>query len=262
MKTSLHALSFSAALVLATASLAATSLVGCTQSTEDTASSTGSDLSAALSSQVLHAEPNAVAADYHLTTQTFRLFGTTPNAEGGGFATFADKSTWATKNVAVGDWLSRNYQVASVTKSGVTLRAASGTSSLKSGKEVTVNALYHRFDTAARYQGKNVWSVDGKSFADIHTRYGAGATGDERSGTGPTADIGEMTTVVLTSVDPDGVLAHAGLHEGSVLIALNGKQLHKGDLDAIATALSKRGTTVSLLVSQLGAQHTITYEID
>ncbi len=164
--------------------------------------------------------PNAVAADYHLTTQTFRLFGTTPNADGGGFATFADTSNWSTRHVAVGEWLSRNYQVASITKSGVTLRSASGTTSLKTGKETTINALYHRFDTASSYQGKNVWTVDGKTYADIHKAYGAGATADERTGTGPTAAIGQLTTVVLTAVDADGVLAHAGLREGSVLVAL------------------------------------------
>ncbi len=260
MKTSRNAFVVSA--LLALAACASTSLVGCSGSAEDSASSSGSALSSALSAQVLHAVPNAVASDYHFTTQTFRLFGTTPNADGGGFATFADKSNWSTRHVAVGDWLSRNYQVASITKSGVTLRSATGTTSLKSGKETTINALYHRFDTASSYQGKNVWTVDGKTFADIHTQFGAGATADERTGTGPTAAIGTMTTVVLTSVDTDGVLAHAGLQEGSVLVALNGTQLHKGDLDTVATALTKSGTTVSLTVSEHGAQHTVTYNVD
>jgi S1-C subfamily serine protease len=263
MKTLRHAFTVTSALAfVALAACASTSLVGCSQSTEDTASSSGAALSSAISSQVLDAVPNAAASDYHFATQTFRLFGTTPNADGGGFATFADKSTWATRHVAVGDYLSRNYQVASITKSGVTLRSASGTTSLKTGKETTINALYHRFDTASSYQGKNVWTVDGKTFADIHAAYGAGATADERTGTGPTAAIGTLTTVVLSNVDANGVLAHAGLQEGSVLVALNGTQLHKGDLDTVATALTKSGTKVSLTVSEHGAQHTVTYNVD
>jgi hypothetical protein len=241
--------------------LSLTTFAGCSQSAEDTASSSGSALSAALSSQVLHAVPNASPSDYHLTTQTFRLFGTTPNADGGGFATFADKSTWATKNVAVGDWLSRNYQVASVGKGVVTLRGASGTSTLKAGKELTIDALYHRFDTAAVYQGKNVWQIDGKTFADIHAAYGAGAVGQDRSGVGPTAAIGTVSTVVLTSIDPNGVLAHAGLRPSSVLMALNGTTLHAADLDTVATALTKSGTTVSLTISEHGAVHAVTYNI-
>jgi hypothetical protein len=252
MKTSRQALFVALALALA----------GCSQAAEDSSASSGADLSAALSSQVLHAVPGAVASDYHMATQTFRLFGTTPNADGGGFATLADKSTWSTKNVAVGDWLSRNYQVASVSKGSITLRGASGTTTLKSGKELTINALYHRFDTASSYQGKNAWTVDGKTMADIQAKYGAGATADERSGTGPTAAIGSITTVVLSNVDPDGALAHAGLHDGSVLVALDGTQLHKGDLDTVATAFTKSGSTVSLTISEHGAQHTVSYEID
>ena len=260
MKTTRTSLVFVA--TLAAAAISLTSLTGCSQAAEDTASSSGSELSAALSSQALHAVPGAVAADYHLTTQTFRLFGTTPNADGGGFATFADKSTWATKNVAVGDWLARNYQVASIAKGSITLRSASGTTTLKAGKELTIRGLYHRFDTASSYQGKNAWTVDGKTMSDIEARYGAGATADERSGMGPTAAIGSLTTVVLTSVDPDGALAHAGLHEGSVLIALDGTQLHGGDLDTVAKAFTKSGTTVSLTISEHGAQHAVSYEID
>jgi hypothetical protein len=242
----------------------ALALAGCSQNVEDSASSSGSAsaLSAALSSTVLHAEPNAVPSDYHLAALTLRLFGTQPKADGGGFATFADKSTWQTKNVAVGEWITRNYQLAAVSKDGVTLRGASGDVSLASGKELPMNALFHRFDTAATYQGKNVWQIDGKTFADIRAAYGAGATGQDRSGVGPTAAIGTVSTVVLSAVDPDGVLARAGLHDSSVLVALNGTALHASDLDDLAIALTKSGTTVSLTVSEHGAVHPVTYHVD
>lgn len=237
-------------------------LVGCSQDVEDSASSGGSALSAALSASVLHAEPDSVPSDYHLAALTLRLFGTQPRADGGGFATFADKSTWQTKNVAVGDWLTRNYQLAAVTKDGVTLRAASGEVALSSGKDLAINALFHRFDTAATYQGENVWQIDGKTFADIHAAHGAGATGQDRSGVGPTAAIGTVSTVVLSSVDPSGVLARAGLHDSSVLVALNGAALHAADLDDLATALTKSGTTVSLTISEHGAVHPVTYTVN
>jgi hypothetical protein len=237
-------------------------LVGCSQNVEDSATSGGSALSAALSSSVLHAEPGAVPSDYHLAALTLRLFGTQPRADGGGYATFADKSTWQTRNVAVGDWLARNYQLAAVTKEGVTLRGAAGDVALSAGKDLAMNALFHRFDTAATYQGKNVWQIDGKTFADIHAAYGAGATGQDRSGVGPTAAIGTVSTVVLSSVDPNGVLARAGLHDGSVLVALNGAALHAADLDQLATALTRSGTTVSLTISEHGAVHPVTYTVD
>ena len=256
LRVALAATSLSLGLVFGSA------LVGCSQNVDDGASSSGSALSAALSSSVLHAEPNSVPSDYHLTALTLRLFGTQPNADGGGYATFADKSTWLTKNVAVGEWLTRNYQLAAITKDGVTLRGASGTVTIASGKEMAMSALYHRFDTAAVYQGKDVWKVDGKTFADIHKAYGAGATGSDRSGVGPTAAIGTVSTVVLTAVDPDGVLARAGLHVSSVLVALDGKLLHAADLDTLATALTRSGTTVNLTISEHGAVHTITYNVD
>jgi hypothetical protein len=257
MKTALRA-----ALVAGSVSLSlGLALVGCSQNLDDSTSSTGSALSAALSSSVLHAEPGSVPSDYHLAALSLRLFGTQPNADGGGYATIADKSTWQTKNVAVGDWLTRNYQLAAVTKDGVTLRGAAGNVTLASGKDMSISALYHRFDTAAVYQGKNVWQIDGKTFADIHAAYGAGAVGQDRSGVGPTAAIGTVSTVVLTSIDPNGVLAHAGLRPSSVLMALNGTTLHAADLDTVATALTKSGTTVSLTISEHGAVHAVTYNI-
>ncbi len=257
MKTLLSALAVAAA--SACLSLGA---IGCSQSTDDTATNGGSALSASLLPQVLDPVPGATAGDYYQTKQTLRLFGTQPAADGGGYATFADKSTWVTRNIAVGDWISRNYQLASITKDGVTLRQLGEPTSFAVGKDLTINAIFHRFDTAAVYQGQNVWKVSGTNFADIQTTYGTGATGQDRSGVGPTAAIGTVSTVVLTSVDPNGVLAHAGLHTSSVLMALNGTQLHAADLDKLATALTKSGTTVSLTISEHGAVHTVTYNID
>ncbi len=257
MKTLLSALAATA--VSACLSLGA---VGCSQATDDTATNAGSALSAALLPQVLNPVPGATAGDYYQAKQTLRLFGTQPSADGGGYATFADTSTWVTRNVAAGDWLTRNYQVAAITKDGVTLRQLGEPTSFAVGKVLTLNAIFHRFDTAGVYQGQNVWKISGTNFADIQTTYGTGAVGQDRSGVGPTAAIGTVSTVVLTSVDPNGVLAHAGLHTSSVLLALNGTPLLAADLDKLATALTRSGTTVSLTISEHGAVHTVTYNID
>ena len=246
---------------------AACTTVGCSQNVDDSTSSTTSSssqaLSEATSSHALNAEPNATAADYHVSTKTFRLFGTQENAEGGGFATIADKANWSTKNIAVGDWLARNIQVAAIHSDSIDLLTSHGTITVERGKDFQEHALYHRFDTAAVYEGKSVWRVDGKVMTDLHHAYGAGATGEERSGIAPAStNLGEQRSVVLTSVDRRGVLAHLGFAEHSVLLAMNGVALHRGDLEQVATALTKSGTSVTLTVADHGAQHTIAIEVD
>jgi S1-C subfamily serine protease len=67
--------------------------------------------------------------------------------------------------------------------------------------------------------------------------------------------------VLVASVQPGGPAAHAGMKEGDLIVAVNGKQVRSTDDLATALAEIKPGTTIPVKVDRHGTTTTLHVEV-
>jgi len=243
-------------------SLAATILVavtGCSVGSGSGEDSSSADDAALTNMGVLVREPASTVKDYQTGPTKIRLYGVQNGDDT--FATIADRSTWKTMSVRVGDTIGRGYRVSAIRPGSIDLDTVKGTVHLAVGHDLDVKMIQHRFDTSAVDHGKHTWTVTAASMADVHTRYGVGATAEDRSAT-PPSDTGlpPQAAVALLTVDPKGVLGRLGFHDGDVLLSMNDTPLTAADLEKIADRVTHPGT-VTLVVSDQGARHPVTITV-
>jgi hypothetical protein len=204
-------------------------------------------------SMLLAPEPGAAAADYEASTSRYRLFGVQlSQVPAESFATLAETSTWATRNIRVGELLGRNLRVADITPTGLQLTGASGTWVLPVGKEVHLRVIRHRFDKAAVHEGRLRWRVEGGAVAQIRGRYGLGAQAEQ-------VNVFPAPAIRLIHLQEGGVLARLGFREGDLLFRMNRKPLTPHDLGAIADRFTEPGGTVRLEVFREAAFQELTF---
>jgi hypothetical protein len=207
-------------------------------------------------SALLAPEPGAAAADYEASTSRYRLFGVQiSRVPAESFATLAETSTWATRNLHVGELLGRNLRVAAITPAGLQLTGTRGTWVLSVGQDAHLRVIRHRFDKAAVHQGRHRWKVDGGAVAQIRGRYGLGAQAEQ-------VHAFPEPALRLVHLQEGGVLARLGFREGDLLFSMNGKQLTPDDLGAMADQLAEPGSTVRLKVFREAALQELTFSVE
>ena len=235
--------------------LGAALAAGCATAPERTAST----------DRLLDAEPGSTAADYHTTTTQLRLLGVQAGDGAGaaGYATFADRTSWATRNLRVGDFIGRNYQVAAVTADGVEIRGVHGSRHLAVAGDLELDTIRHRFDDAAQDLGRHHWAVDGATMADIRARYGDGATGQDQW-LDPPAEVplAPQNLVVLGGVDPRGVLGRLGLLSGDIVLAVDGAPAQASGIGDLAGRLATPGGgRVTITVAHAGTRYPLVVDV-
>jgi len=243
----------------AVAAVALVAVTGCSVGSGADEGTTSADDAALTNMGVLVREPSSTVRDYQTNATKIRLYGVQSGDDA--FATIADRTTWKTTSVHVGDSIGRGYRVSAIRPGSIDLESVKGTVHLAVGHDFDAKMIQHRFDTAAVDHGKHAWTVDAASMADVRAHYGTGATAEDRSAT-PPSDTGlpPQAAVAFTSVNANGVFGRLGFHEGDILMSLDGAQLQAADLDKVAERLTHPGT-VTLVVSDQGARHPVTFTV-
>jgi hypothetical protein len=212
---------------------------------------------------LLSPEPGSTPADYHSVGAHLRLLGVQPGDGTGGWATIADRTSWAAQNLRAGDFLARNFQLGAVTADGIDLRDATGTRHVRVGADFDLDTIRHRFDDAAQELGRHRWRVDGATMADILARYGSGVGGQDRTLTPPAGvPLAPESFVVLSLVDARGVIARLGLVGGDIVLAVDGNAVAASDLDGLAARLATPGAgRVTITVAHAGARYPLVIDV-
>ncbi|WP_155893519.1 hypothetical protein [Cystobacter fuscus] len=240
--------------------MAVVTLAGCSTETLPPESAAGETPSTGVSeselSGLLAPEPGAAAAAYEARTARYRLFGVQLNpVRTESFATLADTSTWETRNLHVGELLGRNLRVTAITSAGLQLTGPKGSQLLPVGREVSLRVIRHLFDTAAVHEGRLHWKVKGSVVSQLRGQYGLGAQAE-------TVTVFPRPALRLTHVQENGVFARLGLHEGDLLLRMNGEPLSPDQLGALADRLSTPGGTVNLQMYREASFQTLTFTVD
>lgn len=184
--------------------------------------------------QLIVKEPDASADQYRARTATLRLYGIQSGDEVP-YATVADTTTWATRDLRVGDRLARNLRVVDIGDETITLRGAGGTQRLRIGEDVSVRLVHHIVDEAAVYRGKHRFDADLDAMRLVRDRYGVGAEATY-------ASMLEQDGVALSNVDPEGLVSKLGLKDGDLVARINGEQVTEANFSRIAETLTTPGT--------------------
>lgn len=207
-------------------------------------------------SALLAPEPGAAAADYAASTSRYRLFGVQlSQVPSESSATLADISTWATRNLRVGELLGRNLQVAAITLEGLELKGVEGSQLLRPGQDVRLRVIQHRFDRTAVHRGRHQWRVDAGAVTQIRGRYGLGAQVDQ-------VNVFSEPALRLNQLQERGLLARLGLHEGDLLFSMDGRPLAPSDLEALADRVAEPGHTVRLRVYREAGFQELTFVVE
>lgn len=207
-------------------------------------------------SMLLAPEPGAAADDYEASVARYRLFGVQLSpVPGESFATLADTSSWAARNVHVGELLGRNLRVAAISEKGLELTGSGVLRVLAPGQEVRLRVIHHRFDKAAVDQGRHQWKVNGSAMAQILGRHGLGGQAEQ-------VQVFSRPALRLSHLQEGGVLARLGLREGDLLFSMDGKPLAPGELGILAERMSVPGSTVRLRVYREASFQELTYSVE
>lgn len=189
---------------------------------------------------LLSREPGASIEQYRARTVTYRLFGVQAGDEVP-FATLADTSTWATRNIRPGDRLARNLQVVDIGDDTVTLRGAGGIQKLHVGEDVALRVIHHIVDEAAVYRGKHRFDADVEAMRLVRDRYGLGADAAYASKL-------DHDGVELTNVRPDGLLAKLDLRDGDLISRVNDGPVTEENVSQLLETLTTVGSHSILVV--------------
>ncbi|HYH98129.1 hypothetical protein [Hyalangium sp.] len=205
---------------------------------------------------LLTPEPGAAAAEYEASTSRYRLFGVQiSQVPGESFATLAETSTWATRNLRVGELLGRNLRVTAITSEGLELTGGVSARVLPVGQDVLLRIIRHRFDQAAVHRGRHHWKVDGGAVAQLRSRYGLGVQTEQ-------VTLFLEPAIRLIHLQAEGVFSRLGFREGDLLFSMNGKSLTPDELGAVADRMAEQGSTVRLRVFREGGLHEFTFSVE
>lgn len=189
---------------------------------------------------LLSREPGASHEQYRARTVTFRLFGIQAGDEVP-FATLADTSTWATRNIRPGDRLARNLQVVEIGDDAVTIRGAGGLQKLRVGEDVALRLIHHIVDEAAVYRGKHRFDADLEAMRLVRDRYGLGADTSYASKL-------DHDGVELANVRSDGLLSKLDLRDGDLISRVNDRPVTEENVSQLLETLTTKGTHSLLVV--------------
>lgn len=189
-------------------------------------------------------EPNAPPAEYRVVAPALRLLGVQRGDRP--FATMMDTTSWHTRNVQLGEDISRNLRLTDMGDGWVEITDSSaGVQRLAVGAELSLRQIRHKFDEAATYAGKSAWNVVAENLAEVRARHGVGAAAVQRD------DLFEgRPCVQLTAVESGGLFDRLGFRRGDLLFEVDGQPVTQRGLEAVADRFTRpreRPVTVQML---------------
>lgn len=149
--------------------------------------------------------------DYAAEVETYRLLGiergdgTLPRS-----AIVADTKTWSTHTLHEGDLLGRTARVHTIDDRGLTLARTTDTLRLERGRDLTLRVAHHRLDVVATPRGNHRHTLNVDAAREARSSHGVGAATEP-------VEVWDRHFTKITTLDPEGLLAKAGFHEGDLL---------------------------------------------
>ncbi len=193
------------------------------------------------------AEPGAKAAEYVARGAELRLFGT--QGEGSdAFATLADKKTWETTNIAVGQVVGRSLKLVAVRENEIDLLdTVSGVRrTVAAGEDISVRIIEHEFDRAAQESASHVFHVSPRSLGRVAARYGIGASCQS-------AEFAGQSLCRISSVAKHSVADRLDLKVGDLVVSADGQAVTPENLSEVLRSLgSDKSQALQLTIARHG----------